>query len=55
MSNKIILEGCPINFDIRDCPMSFQKQKSFDLKIVFFSYMAYCMLRELGEDLGQGS
>ena len=30
--------------------MSFQKQKSFILKIVFL-YMAYCMLREVSEDL----
>ena len=34
--------------------MSFQKQKSFVLKTVFL-YMAYCMLREVGEDLVQGS
>ena len=34
--------------------MSFQKKKkTFVLKIV--SYMAYCMLREVGEGLVQGS
>ena len=31
-------EGCPMDFDIRDCSMSFQKQKSFVLKIVFHTW-----------------
>ena len=34
-----------MNFDIGDCPMSFQKQKIFCFENIF-SYMAYCMLRE---------
>ena len=34
--------------------MSFQKQKIFCFENSF-SYMAYCMLREVGEDLVQGS
>ena len=28
-------EGCPMDFYIGDCPMNFQKQKSFVLKTVF--------------------
>ena len=31
----LFLEGCPMDFDIGDCPMIFQKPKSFVLKIVF--------------------
>ena len=31
-------EGCPMDFDIGDCPMSFQKQKSFVLKTVFHTW-----------------
>ena len=34
--------------------MSFQKQNFFFFKNNF-SYMAYCMLREVGDDLVQGS
>ena len=34
--------------------MSFQKQKSFVFENSFL-YMAYYMLREVGEDLVQGS
>ena len=49
-------EGCPIDFDIRDCPISFQKQKSFVLKTIFFSYMANACVRELARtrDMGHG-
>ena len=31
-------EGCPMNFDIGDCPMSFQKQKYFVLKTIFHTW-----------------
>ena len=34
-----------MDFDIGNCPMSFQKQKSFVLKTVF-SYMANACVRE---------
>ena len=35
-----------MDFDIGDRPMSFQKQKSFVLKTVFFSYMENACVRE---------
>ena len=35
--------------------MSFQKQKKIFCFENSFSYMTYCMLREVGEDLVQGS
>ena len=48
-------EGCLMDFDIRDWPMSFQKQKSFVLKTVFL-YLAFACVRESARnrDMGDG-
>ena len=43
-----------MDFDIRDCPMSFQKQKSFVLKTVFFMHDK-CMCEGVGEDSRHGT
>ena len=41
-----------MNFDIGDCPMSFQKQKSFVLKTVFLH--GKCMCEGVGKDSRHG-
>ena len=40
-----------MDFDIRDCPMSFQKQKSFGFENNFFFIHGKCMCGGIGEDL----
>ena len=42
-----------MEFDIGDCPMSFQKQKSFVLKIVFV-ILGICICEGVDEDSGHG-
>ena len=43
-----------MDFDIGDCPMSFQKQKYFVLKTVFFIH-GKCMYEGVGEDSRHGA
>ena len=43
---NLFSKGCPMNFDIRDSLMSFQKQKSFVFENSF-SYMEKACVREL--------
>ena len=45
-----------MNFNIGDCPMSFQKTEIFCFENSFFSYMANACVRELvrTRDMGHG-
>ena len=66
MSNKlyqrvvkqILSKACPTDLfsdvEIGDCPMSFQKQKSFVLKTVFFIYDK-CNCEGVNEDTRDGA